>query len=225
MEIGVGDDWMDRVAAACAAIGTHAVPQRTRSARSLLIEFEAQLPDPRSRAERAVLRAMVIEVALRWGYADHWAYHAEFPDADCLDDPAARALVVWQGATADAKRAFRLWSDAFVLEMERIHPRYRAVELRRELDTDFSKPLSLARLARTRHVTTRCLQRDFEELTEMTVQKYVVTQRLNAAVALLKQTDEKVEWIARIVGWSSRKNFNRALTQHGAPAPSALRLR
>jgi AraC-like DNA-binding protein len=225
MEIGVRDDWIDRVVTACASIGTEAVARRARSARHLLSAFEQQLPPATSRAERMVLRAMLIEVALRWGHADHWAYHAEFPDADCAEDPSSIAMTAWHDADADALATFRAWAEAFSANMERVHPRYRATELRRELDADFAKPLSLTRLARVRCVSRRCLQRDFEELTGATIQEYVTERRLDAAVKLLQNTPDKVEWIANVVGWSSRKNFNRALIRKRGVNPADFRNR
>ena len=35
---------------------------------------------------------------------------------------------------ADVKAAFRTWANTYLETMERVHPRYRAVELRRDLD-------------------------------------------------------------------------------------------
>ena len=223
MEIGVRDDWFDRVASACEAIGTQAVPRRTRAARQLLSVFEQQLPHATSATERTILRAMLIEVALRWGHADHWAYHADFPDADCAEDPSSIAMTAWHTASGDARATFRAWAEAFIANMERVHPRYRAIELRRELDADFARPLSLMQLAHTRGVTTRSLQRDFEELTGVRIQEYVTERRLDAAVELLQNTPDKVEWIANVVGWSSRKNFNRALATRRRLNPSSAR--
>jgi transcriptional regulator GlxA family with amidase domain len=109
--------------------------------------------------------------------------------------------------------------------MERVHPRYRAVELRRDLDADFAQPLAVGRLARERGVTARCLQRDFEELTGRTIRDYVRERRVEAAVGMLENTSDKVEWIANVVGWSSRKNLNRALARSRGANPSALRSR
>ena len=51
-----------------------------------------------------------------------------------------------------------------------IHPRYRANELRRDLDADFAQPLSVGKLARRRGVSVRCPLRDFQELTGVTIQ-------------------------------------------------------
>ena len=223
MEIGVRDEWLDRVMNACQTFTRDVAPHRTRSVRRLLADFEQQLPDPKSRTEHAVLRAMLVELSLRWGHADHWAYHAEFPDAECADDPAALALTIWHRPAADAKAAFRTWANTYLETMERVHPRYRASELRRDLDADFAQPLSLTMLARERHVTTRALQRDFQELTGLTAQAYVTERRLDAAITLLKTTSDKVEWIANVVGWSSRKNLNRALARRRGCQPSELR--
>jgi AraC-like DNA-binding protein len=222
MEIGVRDGWLDRVMRACQAFSGDTA-RRTRSVRSLLADFDKQLPHPGSSAEHAVLRAMLVEVSLRWGHADHWAYHAEFPDAECAEDPAALALTVWRVSPTDAKGAFRKWAHTYLETMERIHPRYRAVELRRDLDADFAQPVSLTSLARERHVTTRALQRDFQELTGLTVQAYVTERRLDAAITLLKTTPDKVEWIANVVGWSSRKNLNRALARRRGCQPREIR--
>lgn len=223
MEIGVRDDWLDRVMSACQAFSGDVTARRTRSVRSLLADFDTQLPDPKSRAEHAVLRAMLVEVSLRWGHADHWGYHAEFPDAECGDDPAAAAMGVWREPTSNAKTAFRAWAGAYIAHLERIHPRGRAVELRRDLDADFAQPLSIARLAKTRGVTAHCLQRDFLELTGVTIQAYVTDRRLDAAVRLLTETPDKVEWIANVVGWSSRKNLNRALARRRGVKPATIR--
>ena len=223
MATGVRDEWIDRVIAVCGAFAAQPVARRSRSFRSLFAEFEAQVPDPHSSNENVVLRAMLAELSLRWGHADHWGYHAEFPDAECGDDPAAAAMGVWREPTSNAKTAFRAWAGAYIAHLERIHPRGRAVELRRDLDADFAQPLSIAGLAKTRGVTAHCLQRDFLELTGVTIQAYVTDRRLDAAVRLLKETPDKVEWIANVVGWSSRKNLNRALARRRGVKPASIR--
>ena len=223
MASGVRDDWVDRVVAACEAFAAQAAVRRTRSLRSLFADFEAQVPDPKSSTENVLLRAMLVALSLRWGHADHWAYHAEFPDAECGDDPAALAMAVWRDPPANAKAAFRAWADAYIEHLERIHPRCRASELRRDLDAGFAQPLSISRLAKARGVTAHCLQRDFQELTGVTIQAYVTDRRLDAALRLLKETPDKVEWIATVVGWSSRKNLNRALARRHGVSPAAVR--
>jgi AraC-like DNA-binding protein len=225
MHIGVRDEWIERVATACRLVSDEAVPHRTHSVRRVFREIAAQLPDPMSSAEHSVLRAMLVEVSLRWGDADHCAYHVDFPDAECTEDPASLALFAWRHPTADAKAGFRKWATAYVDTMERVHPRYRAVELRRDLDADFAQPVVIGRLARERGVTARCLQRDFEELTGRCIQDYVRERRVEVAVAMLENTSDKVEWIANVVGWSSRKNLNRALARSRGANPSALRAR
>jgi AraC-like DNA-binding protein len=225
MELGVRDEWIDRVVTACKNFSAQTTVHRTRSVRRLCADFDAELPDPKSSTEHAVLRAMLVDVSLRWGHADHWAYHAEFPDAECAEDPAALAVAVWRDPPAGAREAFRKWAGTYADTMERVHPRYRAIELRRDLDADFAQPLSIARLARRRGVSVRCLQRDFEELTGRSIQDYVTERRLDAAVRMLENTSDKVEWIANVVGWSSRKNLNRALARRRGTSPSTLRAR
>ena len=223
MAADIRRDWLHRVVNACQVFAGHAVPRRTRSLRILFTDFATQLPPPQSLVENVVLRGLLLELSLRWGHADHGAYHAEFPDAECTDDPAALAMAVWRNCSPDAISAFREWADAYVTNMERIHPRYRASELRRDLDADFAQPLSLGMLASRRGVSVRCLQRDFRELTGVTIQEYVTERRLDAAVRLLANTPDKVEWIANVVGWSSRKNLNRALARRRGVNPADIR--
>ena len=52
---------------------------------------------------------------------------------------------------------------------------------------------------------------------------YLIARRVDAAVDLLRTSSEKVEHIARAVGWASRKNFNRALARATGQRPSDLR--
>lgn len=222
MAPGARDEWLARIVTTCEEVLTHAGAQRTDSARRILGAFLTQLPSPASPAEHSILRAFLVEVSLRWGHEDHWAYHTEFPDADCADDPPTLSLAVWHHGV-DARSTFAEWSRSYIAAMERVHPRYRAVELRRELDADFAQPLLLQRLAQDRGVSVRCLQRDFHELTGRTIQRYVRDRRLEAAVGMLKGGSDKVEWIANVVGWTSRKNLNRALARAHGASPSALR--
>jgi AraC-like DNA-binding protein len=223
MTADIRRDWLHQVVNACQVFAGHAVPRRTRSLRILFADFATQLPPPQSLVENVVLRGLLLELSLRWGHADHGAYHAEFPDAECTDDPAALAMAVWRNCSPNAINAFREWADAYITNMERIHPRYRASELRRDLDADFAQPLSLGMLAGRRGVSVRCLQRDFRELTGVTIQEYVTERRLDAAVRLLANTPDKVEWIANVVGWSSRKNLNRALARRRGVNPADIR--
>ena len=223
MALGARDEWLDRIVTACEEVLAHAGARRTDSTRRILGAFLTQLPSPASPAEHSILRAFLVEVSLRWGHADHWAYHTEFPDADCAEDPSTLSLAVWHHGGDDGQSTFAEWSRSYIAAMERVHPRYRAAELRRELDADFAQPLLLRGLAQDRGVSVRCLQRDFNELTGRTIQQYVRDRRLEAAVGMLKGGSDKVEWIANVVGWTSRKNLNRALARvHGA-SPSALR--
>jgi AraC-like DNA-binding protein len=223
MKTGVRDEWIDRAVTACQAFAAQAAACRSRSLRALFAEFETQVPDAASANENVVLRGLLVELSLRWGHADHWAYHAEFPDAECTDDPAAIAMAVWRESPLNAKAAFRQWAGAYIEQLERIHPRCRALELRRDLDADFARPLSIATLAKMRGISTHCLQRDFQELSGVTIQDYVTERRLDAAVRLLTDTPDKVEWIANVVGWSSRKNLNRALARRRGVNPADIR--
>jgi AraC-like DNA-binding protein len=223
MENGVRDEWLQQVVIACQQLSLRPMPGRAQSLRQLFGEFDATLPNPRTTTEKMVMRGMLVDLSLRFGYADHGAYHVEFPDAECVDNPAAAAMSAWLNPALSGTSAFREWAASYLHHMERVHPRYRAQELRRDLDAEFARPVSLSRLARGRGVAVHTLQRDFHELTGSTIQEYVTDRRVDAAVRLLQDTSDKVEWIANVVGWASRKNLNRALSRRRGLNPRDIR--
>ena len=92
------------------------------------------------------------------------------------------------------------------------------------LDRAFAETLSVKHVARSVGVSVRRLQRDFLLLTGQSIQDYVTRLRLDAAIVLLTTADDKVEWIARSVGWASRKNLNRALALRYGLTPAEVRL-
>ena len=72
-------------------------------------------------------------------------------------------------------------------------------------------------------MSVRRLQAIFVKLTGQTILDYLTTRRVDLAIDLLRASDDKVETIARVVGWTSRKDLNRALLKHTGKTPAMLR--
>ena len=86
--------------------------------------------------------------------------------------------------------------------------------------------LNNAQIAAAVGVSERHLQRLFAEALQSSIQEYIMRQRLDRALWLLRHSSHKaysVERIAFEVGFSSLAHFSRRFKQHFGTAPSRLR--
>jgi len=216
--------WLESVIRECQTLEGYSLPD-VANLEQALWAFPDRIPDPQSALETVLLRGMLAELCLRWGDAAHRSYHHVHPEPKCSFAAGELAARVWRDRTAPPKVTFRTWAGEYARLFDDSHPLHRAGELRRHLDASFSQRLSIRTLALRQRVTEHRLQRDFFELTGMTIHEYVRKRRIEAAISLLQNTDDKIEWISRNVGWSSRKNFIRALVRHAGGTPTAIRSR
>ncbi|MFI7518498.1 transcriptional regulator FtrA [Micromonospora globbae] len=86
-----------------------------------------------------------------------------------------------------------------------------------------AEPLTVARLARQAHMSTRTYLRHFSRATGTSPIRWLVAQRVRASLALLETTEAPVEEVAAAVGFDSpvtyRHHFGRAMRT----SPSAYR--
>lgn len=98
-----------------------------------------------------------------------------------------------------------------------------AEAFRDHLDHAFAEAMTLERFAALHRVRETALRAAFVHLTGRRPPAYLIERRLAAAAVMLATTSEKVDTVARAVGWRSRKNFNRALARATGESPSHLR--
>jgi AraC-like DNA-binding protein len=172
-----------------------------------------------------MLRGMLTDFCLAWGKADHRACHATNPETPTTCGFAPDALVEahWHDKQLAPKAALRQWAAAYIRMFHETHPADAANELRLTIDHGFRRPLRLSHSAAELRIPVRRLQQDFKTLTGMTPQEYLVVRRARAALQMLQDTDDKVAWIAHIVGCSSQKDLNQALARHVGLSPVAIR--
>lgn len=99
---------------------------------------------------------------------------------------------------------------------------YRAQQYIRE---HFNQPLTPDRIARKLHVEPGILRRRFKAVEGMSLRQYQERLRVDAAVALLEDTDLKVEAVARQIGYASKKELYRLLRRHVGRTPQQIRMR
>ena len=83
--------------------------------------------------------------------------------------------------------------------------------------------ITVADLAAVSRVSSRTLSRRFEVELGVTPGRWLLTQRLDRARAMLESGDHTVEAVARTVGLSSASNLRRRFVSHVSTTPSAYR--
>ena len=91
------------------------------------------------------------------------------------------------------------------------------------LQANYAKPITLSQLAALEHVSVSYLSRQFRRYTGKTVITYLNELRVQAAQALLIQTDEPVETIAEQAGFESPKYFSRIFRAKMGISPKSYR--
>lgn len=83
--------------------------------------------------------------------------------------------------------------------------------------------LSLDQLARKSGYSKSHFSRMFRMIHGMSVQKYVVNARMDAAAVLLRDTDQSVEQVMLVVGYFSSSSFAKAFTGRHRRTPTLYR--
>jgi AraC family transcriptional regulator len=96
----------------------------------------------------------------------------------------------------------------------------RAVEF---IQANLSQALSLARIASEADLNTSQFCNVFKNVTGFTPHQYVLRQRVEKALALLKETTLSVSEIALQAGFSDQRHLTRILRQHRGVTPRQVR--
>jgi AraC-like DNA-binding protein len=166
-----------------------------------------------------------LDLSLWWADRDHQRFH----DRHALDLRAcgfrSSELLrqTWQDYESDPIAIFVRWGHAYVRGFAACHPRQGAIELRDALDCRYDRRGEVERVARELRVDARVLRREFRALTTMSVLEYQTRRRVEIAARLLATSEDKVQTVARAVGWASRKDLNRAFARFLGVTPTTIR--
>jgi AraC family transcriptional regulator len=92
-----------------------------------------------------------------------------------------------------------------------------------ELDTHFSRPLSVPELADAVGINQNHLARCFRRKMGVTIPRYLLQRRMEHARFLLHSTDMPVRVIARRVGMPDPQHFNKQFRKLCGTSPTAWR--
>ena len=188
-------------------------------------------PAPSSAADALVAVQVLRRFAARLGVAAHSAMHSAADAAQCLFNVAACAISV----DLDPERAtawrpgkeFAAWLNRFRRESERCHGARLSERAKRLIAAEFRKNVTTAALARSLGCSATVLEREFARRWGCTPAEYRTRVRVVHALPALRYPADKVDAIAREVGWKSKKDLYRAVRaghgSHGHRDPRPLR--
>src|SRR3954468_17765639 len=104
-------------------------------------------------------------------------------------------------------------------ELRRLRP------ARDRMDREYAQPLDVAALARTALMSTAHFSRRFREAYSETPYSYLMTRRVERAMALLRRGDLSVTDVCFEVGCASLGSFSARFTELVGETPSAYRAR
>jgi AraC-like DNA-binding protein len=101
----------------------------------------------------------------------------------------------------------------------------RMLRARDTMDRAFARPLDVAALARTAHVSTAHFSRQFRATFGEPPYRYLQRRRVERAMELLRETECPVTEICLKVGFTSLGTFSRTFSAIVGEPPSAYRAR
>jgi methylphosphotriester-DNA--protein-cysteine methyltransferase len=213
--------WLEDVVAHCQRFVGTAMRPPDDGVISIASNFLATLPDAATPAEDLALRALLFDVAARWGTRLHADAHrlsskrCEFVDTQLLG-------LFANDARCRAKSTFLSWAREFDGELVRHHSRSPAQRAAAIVRAPGGEHATVAGLADRLDVPDRQLRRMFHQCFGLSLAEYIRQARLQRALELMLEVPGKVEPVALQVGYKSKKNFYRVFKLSIGMTPSAF---
>lgn len=106
---------------------------------------------------------------------------------------------------------------------EVVQPPARMIALRQYIEDNYSKSLSLERLARKFSISPAHLSAEFKRWFGVSPGRYLIEYRLHEAEILLKDNNLRIADVAGKVGWDDVYHFSKIFKSHCGVSPSAMR--
>ena len=108
-------------------------------------------------------------------------------------------------------------------EAQRLRDLARLRRVRDRIDREYAQPLDVEALARDAHMSAGHLSREFRRAYGESPYSYLMTRRIERAMALLRQGDLSVTEVCFAVGCSSLGTFSTRFTELVGVPPSSYR--
>ncbi|QGN32493.1 helix-turn-helix transcriptional regulator [Microlunatus sp. Gsoil 973] len=110
-----------------------------------------------------------------------------------------------------------------VEDAERLRDLARLRRVRDRIDRDYAQPLNVEALARDAHMSAGHLSRQFKQAYGESPYSYLMTRRIERAMALLRRGELSVTEVCFAVGCSSLGTFSTRFAELVGMSPSAYR--
>ena len=108
-------------------------------------------------------------------------------------------------------------------EVQRLQDLARLRRVRDRIDREYAQPLNVEALARDAHMSAGHLSREFRQAYGESPYGYLMTRRIERAMALLRRGDLSVTEVCFAVGCSSLGTFSTRFTELVGMPPSSYR--
>jgi AraC-like DNA-binding protein len=189
----------------------------------LVRNFIVRLPDARDHAEALIFRGVLVDVAFKWARHIQEDLHGLLP-GQSHTAPLAEGLTSSRGdEIAYYKHEFERWATAFLENVERAHLVSPAMRAKLIIDRRFAEAFQLRDLARMTGCTSVRLRMLFKREFGISLREYRTRARVLNAAKLVADSDVKIEAIAVLAGFRSKRNFYKAFRQVMGGTPSEFR--
>lgn len=175
---------------------------------------------PRGPIETLVLRGLFLDLALEWCRQVNAGIP---PSMGARLSSAALVEKYWKSRTTHPSDMFLQWAAEFFSAIEEQRLIGAADRAALVLDANYAANLTLAAVARQIGVSPTDLRVSFRQRFGTSLSDYRRKQRVERAVKLLAAGQTKVETVAALVGYRSKKNFYRAVRSVTGTTPRKLR--
>jgi AraC-like DNA-binding protein len=114
-------------------------------------------------------------------------------------------------------------ADASAVSSERLRDLALLRKVRDRIDREYAQPLDVEALARDAHMSAGHFSRQFKAAYGESPYGYLMTRRIERAMALLRRGDQNVTEVCFAVGFSSLGTFSTRFTELVGMPPSAYR--
>jgi AraC-like DNA-binding protein len=223
-DAAVRAEWLERVVAQCQLFAGDAVllgaPDEVIG---LAAGFSERLAKPASHVEHLVLRALLIELAIRWSTLLHSHAHYGEPVQLCPFTGMCALDHLCDHAHQKVTDGFVEWARAFSADFVETHPITDAQRVCAILRRPSQESLGTEQLAELVGVTPARLRRAFRRERGMALPEYLRRVRLLRALQTLVDERHKIEPVSLEAGYRSKKSFYRVFRQLTGMTPMEFR--
>ena len=187
-----------------------------------LLEPFNTVPDPTTLADVILVRSILTEFVDRLGIQLHSSFHYHYqPGVRCCRFKI-RAVDYAEFSTGTSAITLLIpWLARYRRDFDSVHETL-AQRARRYLEGHATETLTIAQIEAALAVERRSLQRAFLSETGLHLKEYQVRLRVASALPLL-WSGEKIEAVALLVGWRSKKDLYRATDRLIGCTPTGIR--